>query len=51
MGGFHVVQIACGSVRGEKSLYRTYFHTGDAVHFHVAVNLAMSRDCLKRLSS
>ena len=24
-----------------------YFRTGDAVHFHVEVNLALSHDCLK----
>ena len=28
-------------------MYRTYFCTCDAVHFHVAVNLALSHDCLK----
>ena len=47
MRGFHGLQVACLKCKGEKSLYGTYFHTGDAVHFHIVVNLALSHDRLK----
>ena len=36
-----------GGESGRKVPYRTYFRTDDAVHFHVAVCLALSHDCLK----
>ena len=47
MGGFHGVQIACLKCKGREVPVPTIFRTGDAVHFHFMVNLALWHDCLK----
>ena len=39
--GFMGCKLHVWSISGESSLYRQYFRIGDAVHFHVVVNLAL----------